>query len=112
MALSLDLWSALLLGILYLTFQAFPIIFGQVHHFSDELTGLTFLGIGIGMLLGLALQPLFNKSVAPCLYMSSDLTHKIRQMKRIVQENNGNLPPEARLIPAQIGAVLVPISLY
>lgn len=63
MALLLDLWSALLLGILYLTFQAFPIIFGQVHHFSMEFTGLTFIGMGVGMVIGVLLQPQFNKWV-------------------------------------------------
>lgn len=61
MALLLDLWSALLLGILYLTFQAFPIIFGQVHHFSLEFVGMSFLGIGIGMFFALLCQPLFNR---------------------------------------------------
>lgn len=61
MALLLDIWSALLLGILYLTFQAFPIIFEEKHHFSLQLTGLTFLGIGVGMMSGLATQPLFNR---------------------------------------------------
>lgn len=70
MALLLDLWSALLLGILYLTFQAFPIIFGQVHHFSLQTTGLTFLGIGLGMMFGLATQPLFNRSVFSVIHSS------------------------------------------
>lgn len=63
MALLLDLWSALLLGILYLTFQAFPIIFGKNHHFSLQLVGLSFIGIGIGMIIGLVLQPFINKYV-------------------------------------------------
>ena len=63
MALLLDLWSALILGILYLTFQAFPIIFGEIHHFEMQFVGLTFLGIGIGMLGGLAVQPYFNRQV-------------------------------------------------
>lgn len=61
MALLLDLWNALLLGILYLAFQAFPIIFGQGHHFSIQFTGLTFLGVGVGMFLGLASQPFWNR---------------------------------------------------
>lgn len=61
MALLLDLWSALILGILYLTFQAFPIIFGRVHGFSQEFVGMSFLGIGIGMFIGLFSQPLINK---------------------------------------------------
>lgn len=63
MALLLDLWSALLLGILYLTFQAFPIIFGEGHHFAPEFVGLSFIGLGVGMLIGLAIQPLFNRYV-------------------------------------------------
>ena len=61
MALLLDLWSALLLGILYLTFQAFPIIFGEGHHFAMQFTGLTFIGMGVGMVIGVLIQPQFNK---------------------------------------------------
>lgn len=38
MAVTLDLWSALLLGILYLAFQAFPIIFEEVHGFEIQST--------------------------------------------------------------------------
>ena len=53
--------SALLLGILYLAFQAFPIIFEDGHGFSVQSTGLSFLGIGLGMLFALASQPYWNK---------------------------------------------------
>ncbi|KAF7357880.1 RNA polymerase II-associated protein [Mycena venus] len=61
MALLLDTWNALLLGILYLMFQAFPLIFENGHHFNVQTTGLTFLGIGIGMGTGLATQPFWNR---------------------------------------------------
>ena len=64
MALLLDIWSALLLGIVYLTFQAFPIIFGEGHHFNLQSSGMTFLGIGLGMVLALATQPLWNRYVS------------------------------------------------
>ena len=60
MALLLNLWNSLILGILYLAFQAFPIIFRQGHHFEVQTTGLSFLGILVGMLLGLASQPYWN----------------------------------------------------
>lgn len=60
MALLLDIWSALLLGILYLAFQAFPIIFEGVHGFNSQQTGLTFLGIGLGMVVSLCGQPYWN----------------------------------------------------
>lgn len=95
MALLLDLWNALLLGILYLAFQAFPIIFERGHHFSMQLTGLTFLGIGIGMIGGLLTTPFFNQ-----------------WYKRIADRNGGKSKPETVLLMGQFGAVLVPISLY
>ncbi|THH29235.1 hypothetical protein EUX98_g4950 [Antrodiella citrinella] len=95
MALLLDLWSAILLGILYLAFEAFPIIFGQVHNFNTQEVGLSFLGIGIGMALALCSQPLWNRLYA-------------RQAK----EGGGVRSPECNLIIGQWGAVLVPVSLY
>ena len=53
--------NSLILGILYLTFQAFPIIFEGRHGFNMQSTGLTFLGMAIGMLLGLCTQPYWNR---------------------------------------------------
>ncbi|KAI0277126.1 MFS general substrate transporter [Russula aff. rugulosa BPL654] len=41
MAFLLNLWDSLILGILYLTFQAFPIIFKEKHGFNLQSTGLT-----------------------------------------------------------------------
>ncbi|KAJ7502432.1 major facilitator superfamily domain-containing protein [Mycena galericulata] len=95
MALLLDIWTALLLGILYLMFQAFPIIFEDVHHFNVQTTGLTFLGIGIGMAIGLCTQPFWNRLSAS-----------------EAKKHGGIDPPETLLIMGQVGAVLVPLSLY
>jgi hypothetical protein len=53
--------DSLVLGILYLTFQAFPIIFEEKHGFNLQSTGLTFLGIATGMLLGLCTMPYWNR---------------------------------------------------
>lgn len=55
--------TALLLGILYLAFQAFPVIFQDGYHFNTQSTGMSFLGIGLGMLLALSTQPFWNRSV-------------------------------------------------
>lgn len=52
--------TALVLGILYLAFQAFPIIFGR-HGFSQQFVGLSFLGIGVGMILAGLSQPIWNR---------------------------------------------------
>ncbi|KAJ3536252.1 hypothetical protein NM688_g6864 [Phlebia brevispora] len=95
MAFLLNLWAALILGIQYLTFQAFPIIFEKGHHFSVQDTGMTFIGMGLGLAIGLAIQPLF-----------------IRYQRKQALKYNGNPPPETRLIPGQVGAILIPCSLY
>ncbi|KAH9476477.1 Efflux pump atB [Psilocybe cubensis] len=95
MALLLDLWNAVILGILYLSFQAFPFIFGDVHGFNTQETGMSFLGIGLGMIIGLSTQPFWNR-----LY------------KLEAERNEGRLPPEARLIMGKFGGILVPIGLF
>jgi len=95
MALLLNTWTALLLGILYLAFQAFPIIFETNHGFNEQSTGLTFLGIGIGMLAGLSSQPFWNRLFA-----------------RESSKFEDNPPPEIRLYMGQLGGILVPIGLF
>jgi hypothetical protein len=63
----------LILGILYLTFQAFPIIFEEKRGFNLQSTGLTFLGIATGMLLGLSTMPYWNR----CDPISSEQGHPL-----------------------------------
>ncbi|KAF8147884.1 major facilitator superfamily domain-containing protein [Crassisporium funariophilum] len=95
MALLLDLWTALILGILYLTFQAFPFIFQDGHSFNMQSTGMAFLGIGAGMIIAISTQPYWNRLYA-----------------RAARENGGNVPPETRLIMGEVGGVLVPLGLF
>ena len=58
MCLNLCLFSALLLGIIYLFFGAFNIVFTTNHDFNRWQVGLSFVGILVGMLLGIATDPL------------------------------------------------------
>ncbi|TCD65444.1 hypothetical protein EIP91_002657, partial [Steccherinum ochraceum] len=95
MALLLDFWSAIVLGILYLAFQAFPIIFGEQHGFNTQEIGLSFAGIGIGMIIALCTQPLWNS-----LY------------DRQAKQHGGVRPPECSLVMGQVGAVILPMSLF
>ncbi|EIM85985.1 MFS general substrate transporter [Stereum hirsutum FP-91666 SS1] len=94
MALLLNLWTALILGIIYLTFQAFPIVFETGHGFNTQTTGLTFLGLALGLFLGLSTQPYWNGR------------------SRKYREAHGNYPPEEILRIGQIGGILVPIGLF
>ncbi|KAG5730017.1 hypothetical protein E4T56_gene20192 [Termitomyces sp. T112] len=95
MALLLNLWTALILGILYLAFQAFPIIFVNNHGFNVQSTGLTFLGIGLGMILAISSQPYWNRLFA----------HE-------ADRHRGQPPPEVRLLMGKLGGVLVPVGLF
>ncbi|KAK7978502.1 multidrug resistant protein [Apiospora saccharicola] len=95
MCLCLCLFSAILLGTLYLFFGAFHLIFGAVYGFNLWQTGLAFLGIMIGMLAAGATDPLWHRVYA-----------------RLLEQNDGVPEPEFRLPPAVAGAVLVPIGLF
>jgi hypothetical protein len=59
------------------------------------MTGLSFTGIGVGMVAAALFQPWFNNR-----YHQHSLLH------------GGKPPPEVRLEAAQVGAVLIPISLF
>ncbi|KAF9256456.1 MFS general substrate transporter [Marasmius fiardii PR-910] len=95
MALLLNLWTSVILGILYLAFQAFPVIFGDNHGFNMQSVGLSFLGIGIGMAITMPTQVLWNR-----LYAKQTLKH------------GGALPPEFHLLKGEVGAILVPVGLF
>jgi hypothetical protein len=58
MVLNLCVYCAFLLGILYLFFGAFNLVFTVNHGMNLWQIGLTFLGISIGMILGIFTDPL------------------------------------------------------
>ncbi|KAI8624621.1 MFS general substrate transporter [Xylariaceae sp. FL1651] len=95
MCLLLSLLSAVLLGVIYLFFGAFPLIFGGNFGFNLWQTGLSFLGIFVGMLLGAASNPIWRS------------LHR-----KLVHRNHGTPEPEFRLASSIIGAVLCPIGLF
>lgn len=95
MVLLLCTFTAVLLGVLYLFFQAFPLVFSRVYHFDLQMVGLTFLGLLVGMVIGTLSDPLWTKNY-----------------RRLVAKNGGVSEPEFRLPPAMAGAVFVPIGLF
>lgn len=119
MALLLNIWSALLLGILYLTFEAFPTrVFGRDRGFNTQMSGLSFVGIGIGMVLAIASQPYWIK-----VYKEDRIPYWERKMRaereKCVEdgEKDDKSPsrkrepePEARLLIGMVGAVLVTVG--
>lgn len=52
---SLCWYTAVAYGLLYLLFTTYTFVFEDVYHFSTGTVGLTYIGTGVGMLLGLAI---------------------------------------------------------
>ena len=101
MCLNLCLFSAILLGVLYLWFGAFELVFEKNYGFELWQVGLTYLGIFIGILIAIASGVLWR-----------------RHYLRLVQDREkrggdpGGSEPEYRLPPAIAGGILVPIGLF
>ncbi|KAJ0160849.1 putative drug/proton antiporter YHK8 [Colletotrichum tanaceti] len=101
MVLSLDIFSAILLGILYLFFGAFPLVFTNIHGFNLWQVGLTFLGILVGMFLAAATDPLWH-------HIRSRLMADLEKETGV----EGASEPEFRLPPVICGAFLCPIGIF
>lgn len=92
----MTIYLALIYGILYLFFEAYPISFSQVRGWTSlGVAALPFIGIMIGVFLGVAL----------IIYAT-----KTRFARKFAKY--GYVVPEERLIPMMIASVLLPIGLF
>ncbi|CAG8950600.1 hypothetical protein HYFRA_00002809 [Hymenoscyphus fraxineus] len=91
----LNLYLALIYGLLFIWFESFTIVFGEIYGFNLGAEGLSFLGIVIGALF-----------VVSPLLLFQYYTQNTRLNK------NGELKPELHLPPATVGALCVPICLF
>ncbi|EFQ98310.1 polyamine transporter 1 [Nannizzia gypsea CBS 118893] len=92
----LSLYAAVVYGYLYLLFTTISSVFIGKYHFSQGTVGLSFLGVGIGCLIGLGV-----------LGATSD-----RLLKSLAARNGGVMKPEYRLPPLIPGSLFVPIGLF
>ncbi|KAJ5797757.1 uncharacterized protein N7503_007053 [Penicillium pulvis] len=92
----LNLYIALIYGILYTWFEAFPIVFSEIHGFNSGESGLAFMGILVSTV---------------CITIPAYFYWKWKYQSRHV-DANGNLPPEWQMPPAIVGAFALPISLF
>ena len=91
---ALDLYTALLYGILFLWFESFPFVFGNIYHFTLAQQGLVFLGIFVG---GVVTLPLFL------------LWIKHRIVPRFTRPD---FVPEMVLPPTFFGSAALPVCLF
>lgn len=94
--LCVAIYISIVYGTLYAFFAVFPVVFQQHRNFTSAQGGLAFIGIGVGIVLGLASTPIQNR-----IYW--------RAMK---ESDSGRAAPEARLHQAMVGGLLIPIGLF
>ncbi|KAL3497010.1 major facilitator superfamily domain-containing protein [Aspergillus germanicus] len=99
MCLNLCIFSAILLGILYLFFGAFQLVFGNVYGMDLWQRGLCFLGLFVGMVFAILSDPFWRR-----IYVKLE-----KQQER---NGGGEHQPEWRLPPAIAGGPLLTIGLF
>ncbi|KAH8759319.1 major facilitator superfamily domain-containing protein [Diaporthe sp. PMI_573] len=53
--LMMSLYSAFMFGLIYLLFTTFPTVFEEIYGFSAGIAGIVYLGLGLGMIVGIVL---------------------------------------------------------
>ena len=125
MCLNLCMFSAIILGIQYLFFGAFPLVFRNNHSFELWQIGSTFIGMSIGMVAAVASGPWYvvRRASMSSFFSRGPTTNLIpsrwrRNYQRLIREHEGRgaaqgeSEPEYRLPPAIAGAPLVTIGLF
>ncbi|EIM90581.1 MFS general substrate transporter [Stereum hirsutum FP-91666 SS1] len=92
----LSLYMALIYGIYYLMFTTFPDLFSDVYHFSAGISGLTYIGLGVGFLTA--------------TYGAARIGNNI--YANLSAHNDGQGKPEFRVPVLIVGSFFVPIGLF
>lgn len=92
--LLLSIYMAVIYGYLYLLFTTLTLVFEQKYHFSQGTVGLSFLGIGVGSMIGLVIFGALSD----------------RMVKKMSAK--GEMKPEYRLPPLMPGSLIIPIGLF
>ncbi|KAF7593972.1 hypothetical protein BBP40_010369 [Aspergillus hancockii] len=101
MCFCLCIFSAILLGIIYLFFGAFQLVFGNVYGLELWQRGLCFLGLFVGMVFAILSDPFWRR-----VYQRLEEKHKR------AGGTEEDFQPEWRLPPAILGGPLVTIGLF
>lgn len=97
-----SVYVSFIFAVLFGLFEAYPVIFQGVYHMDLGVSGLPFIGSGVGLLIGVAFFVLMDKFI---------YNPKNGYGTRGKRDENGKLilsPPETELPPAKIGAFLPP----
>ena len=93
-----SLYTAFTFYVLFAFFAAYPLTLQSVYGFNTWKYGLTFIGIGIGVVLGVVMN------------LFVDRFYYAKHHQRALKEGRTSIPPEYRLLCAQMGCFGVPIG--
>lgn len=88
-------------SVLFGFFDAFPIVFGGVYGFNSSLTGVSFLGIGLGVTLATITAIVANRK-----------WYRPKYARSLAEGMGGYVEPEQRLYIAMMGSFGLPIGLF
>ncbi|RLL95262.1 hypothetical protein CFD26_104670 [Aspergillus turcosus] len=91
-----SLYLGIAYGYLYLLFTTITTVYQTTYHFSEGAAGLTFLGIGVGSLIGLLIFGTISDRIL--IYLT--------------KQNNGVREPEFRMPPLIPGSLFIPLGLF
>ncbi|KAJ7121826.1 multidrug resistance protein 4 [Mycena crocata] len=92
----LSLYNSLMYGVYYLMFTTFPPLFTETYGFSVGISGLAYLGLGIGFILASGVGAVINKK----FYF------------KLSERNGGVGKPEMRIPAIIFGSFFVPVGLF
>ncbi|KAH8727552.1 major facilitator superfamily domain-containing protein [Phaeosphaeriaceae sp. PMI808] len=95
--LLLSLYHAIIYGILYMLFGAFPIVYRVGRGWNEGISGLPFVAVAIGVLLAITYVILYDNKA---------------YMKKVKASGVGYTTPEARLPMCIVGGIALPIGLF
>jgi MFS family permease len=95
--LLLSLYHAIIYGILYMLFGAFPIVYRIGRGWNEGISGLPFIAVAVGIFLAIAYVILYDNK---------------QYMKKVVASGVGYTTPEARLPMCIVGGIALPIGLF
>ncbi|KUI70582.1 hypothetical protein VM1G_05710 [Cytospora mali] len=92
----LSAYISVVYGYMYLMFTSVSEVFQKYYGFSTSVTGLVFIGLGVGSLAGLTLYS----------------TTSDRHTKKMAEKNGEGMKPEYRLQMLPVGAIIMPAGFF
>lgn len=92
----LTLFLSVVQGTMFLLFAAYPIVYEDTWGWRQGVASLPFLAVALGIVIALFYAALVDQ----------------KRYAKVVEKCLGRAPPEARLPPAMLGSVCLPIGLF